>query len=77
MPKHLEDPNSEFTFYPNSSDKLYMDDVISIALEAIDLVEKRLKAFGIDIPEDQDDDLYLPLERTIERYSNGMYRNHN
>ena len=66
----------EFEFYPNASDKLYMEDVTSIALEAFELIEKRLKKFGIKIKEGQDDDLYLPIARTIERYGNGEYRSH-
>jgi hypothetical protein len=76
MPKHLENEDIDFEFYPNASDKLYMEDVTSIALEAFALIEKRLKKFGIEIQEGQDDELYLPMERTIERYGNGEYRSH-
>lgn len=76
MPKHLEAPDKEFTFYPNASEELYMEDVTAIALEAYDLIAERLKKFGIEMSMGQDDDLYLPIERTIEKYSNGEYRSH-
>jgi hypothetical protein len=76
MPKHLEAPDIEFEFYPNASEYLYMEDVTSMALEAFSFIEERLKKFGIEIQEGQDDDLFLPIERTIERYGNGEYRSH-
>ena len=71
--KELKDP--AFEFYPNASDDLYMEDVASIALEAMALIEKRLKEFGVDV-EGYEDDLYVPMERTIEKYSTGEYRQH-
>tara|TARA_R110000824_G_scaffold12226_7_gene53649 strand:- start:60411 stop:60635 length:225 start_codon:yes stop_codon:yes gene_type:complete len=73
MLDHLKDP--AFEFYPNASDDLYMEDVASIALEAMALIEKRLKEFGVDV-EGYEDDLYVPMERTIEKYSTGEYRQH-
>jgi len=76
MPEHLEQPDIKFEFHPNASKDLYMEDVTDIALEAFALIEKRLKKFGIEIQEGQDDDLFLPLEREIERYGNGEYRQH-
>lgn len=76
MSKHIENKDIEFHFYPNASDKLYMEDVTSIAMEAFALIEKRLKEFDIKIDDTQDDDLYLPMKKTIEKYGNGEYRSH-
>jgi len=76
MDDYLENTDVKFEFYKNNSDDLYMEDVTSIALEALELIENRLEAFGIEILEGQDDDLYLPIVRTIERYGNGEYRRH-
>lgn len=68
--------NKPFEFYPNASEDLYMEDIISISLEAFELIERRLKEYGIEIKEGQDDELYIPMEQTIERYGNGEYRHH-
>ena len=54
--------------------EMYMDDVHSIALEATELIEKRLKEFGIELNDQQEDEIYVPLIDTIEKYSNGNYR---
>jgi hypothetical protein len=55
----------------------YMDDVHSIALEATELIKKRLKEFGIELNDAQEDEIYVPLDATIEKYSNGDYRTYN
>jgi len=76
MPSNSKNVGSEFEFYQNHSDSLYMEDVNSIALEAFELIERRLKGFGIVLEMNQDDDLYIPIKMTIEKYSNGEYRRH-
>jgi hypothetical protein len=52
----------------------YIEDAHSIGLEAIELVQKRLKEFGIELNGVQEDEIYVPLTDTIEKYSNGNYR---
>jgi len=78
MPKHIDHPDEEFEFYPNASNDLYMDEVISIALAAFDQIQLQLRPYGIEIEDKgQDDDIYVPLVKTLERYSNGEYRHQN
>jgi hypothetical protein len=44
-----------------------MEDVRSISLEAIDLIETRLRGLGIELKPGEDDELYLPLRDTISK----------
>ena len=55
----------------------YMEDVHSIALKAMKVIEDGLKEYGIELEEGQDDEIYVPMSVTIEKYSNGNYRHHN
>jgi len=57
--------------------ELYMDDAHKIALEAFDLIEKRLKEYEIELPEGEDDKVYVPMATSLENLSNGDYRNMN
>ena len=54
--------------------KLYMEDVSNISLEAMEVIEKRLKEFNIVLTDKQDDAIYIPLHDMIEKLSNGDYR---
>ena len=67
----------EFTFQPNASDTLYMEEVINIALRAMEVIEKGLKKHKITMTDEQEDHIYLFVEREIERFCNGNYRHHN
>jgi len=57
--------------------EFYMEDVHSIALEATELIQKRLKEFGVELNDQQEDEIYVPLDNTIEKYCNGDYRSYN
>lgn len=67
----------EFKFYPNASQRMYMDDVRDISLKTMELIEEELNSFGAKIGAEQEDDIYIPLFKFIEKYSNGEYRSNN
>ena len=54
--------------------ELWMDNVSDIALEATNLVQQRLKEYGIELDAEQEDEVYVPLLNTLEKHSNGNYR---
>ena len=51
-----------------------MDDVASIAAEATDLIQKRLKEFDIELKDKQEDEFFVPIADALEKYSYGYYR---
>jgi len=54
--------------------ELYMEDVHSAALTGIDAIEKELKEKGIDLSEQEIDDVYIAIDNALEKLSNGNYR---
>jgi len=48
---------------------IHMEDVHSISLEAMSIVETRLREFGITLTPEQDDEIYIPLDNTIEKFA--------
>ena len=50
------------------SKEAYMEDVRSIALEAMKLVEEKLKEHGIVLTDEQNDEIYVPMCDTIEKF---------
>jgi hypothetical protein len=57
---------------------IYMEDVRSIGLEAMALIEKRLLEFGIELKDGQDDLIYVPMEEAIEKIAGSPdYASHN
>jgi hypothetical protein len=54
--------------------ELWMENVSDIALEASNIIQERLKSFGIELNSEQEDEIYVPLVNIIEKYSNGNYR---
>ena len=66
-----------FTFQPNASDSLYMEQVSSISLGAIKVIEDGLKEHGIEMTDEQEDHIFIFIKREVERFGNGEYRNHN
>jgi len=76
MPDHSEQKGKKFTFQPNASESLYMEDVVSIALSAMDEIEEGLKKHGVTMTDEQEDHIFLFIEREIERFGNGDYRSH-
>jgi hypothetical protein len=57
--------------------ELWMDDIGTIALEATELIQKRLKEYNIELKTPQEDEFYVPIRDALEKYSNGNYRNEN
>ena len=49
------------------SRQIYMEDVHSISLAAMKVVEDGLKEFDIVLTPEQDDEIYVPLDNTIEK----------
>ena len=60
-----------------TKDDFYAEDVRSLALKAFEVIEAGLKEYGIVLEDGQDDELYVPMVETLEKYSNGDYRHHN
>jgi len=58
--------------------EIAMEDVRSIALDAMHVVQEKLKEFGITLTDEQDDEIYVPLADTLERLAGYPdYRSHN
>lgn len=58
--------------------EIYMEDVRNISLEAMALIETRLKEFGIELKDGQDDLIYVPMEEAIEKIAGCPdYASHN
>lgn len=49
------------------SKEIAMEDVHSIGLEALKLVKDRLKEYGIELTDVQDDEIYVPMTDTMEK----------
>jgi len=79
IPSGLSDKqiHEGFTFQPNASDTLYSEEVSSIALGAMDVIEEGLKKHGVTMSGEQEDHIFLFIEKEVERFGNGQYRNHN
>ena len=60
-----------------TKDDFYMDDVSDLALKAMEVIEAGLKEYGIELKPGQDDEFYVPMVETLEKYSNCNYRHHN
>ena len=54
--------------------EMYMEDVHSAALAAIDAAEIDLKTRGIALSEKQQDEVYIVIDNALEKLSNGNYR---
>ena len=60
------------------SKEIAMEDVGSISLEAMKVIQDGLKEYGIELTAEQEDDLFVPMKDTIERIAgNPDYRNYN
>ena len=58
--------------------EIYMEDVRSIGLEAMALIQARLLEFGIELKDGQDDLIYVPMEEAIEKIAGSPdYASHN
>ena len=55
-----------------------MEDVHRIGLDAMILIKDKLRAFGIELTDIQDDEIYVPLCNILEKLTNASdYRSHN
>ena len=59
-----------------NKDDFWMEDVGEIALEASELIEKRLAVYGIVLTPEQEDKIYENTWGVLENMSNGNYRHH-
>lgn len=57
--------------------EFYLEDVQSISVDASDLIEMRLKEFGIVLTLEQEDRIYNKIEEVLSEVSNQDYRNWN
>ena len=58
--------------------EISMEDVGTISLEVMDLIEKRLKEHGIIVDDKNEDEIYVPLHDAIEKVAGYPdYRSHN
>ena len=54
--------------------EMYMEDVHSAALQGLDVITKELKKRGIELSEEQGEEVYLAMDLALEKLSNGNYR---
>ena len=60
------------------SKDIYMEDIQSIGLEVLQLIEARLAEYDIRLEKGQDDELYVPIIETLDRITKCPdYRSHN
>jgi nitrogen-specific signal transduction histidine kinase len=52
------------------SKEIYMEDVSSIALAAMKTIEEGLKEFGLAVPENLEDEIFVPMVNTLEKVAN-------
>lgn len=56
--------------------ELYMEDVHKIGLDAMQVIEDKLKPYGFKLTPAQEDQIFLPMCKVLEDISNGDYRRH-
>ena len=49
------------------SKEIVMEDVSSISLEAMEVVEKGLRGFGIALTPEQEDAVFVPMKDAVEK----------
>ena len=60
------------------SKTIAMEDVHSIGLDALEVIKAKLKEFGVELTDEQDDELYGPMDATLEKIAGYPdYRSHN
>ena len=55
----------------------WMESVLSLTVDVNDLVETRLKGFGITLTDKQENEIHDAVWKVLEEVSNGYYKNHN
>ena len=53
-----------------------MEGVRNITVDAINLIEERLKEFNIVLTDEEEDDIHKIIWNILEKKSNGEYYNH-
>lgn len=57
---------------------IYMEDIASISLDAMKVIEDWLAKYGIKIKPEQEDDIYVPIHDFLEKIAGyPEYRSHN
>jgi hypothetical protein len=56
--------------------ELWMEGVRNITVDAINLIEERLKEFNIVLTDEEEDDINKTIWNILEKKSNGEYYNH-
>jgi DNA-directed RNA polymerase alpha subunit len=60
------------------SKDIAMEDVKSIGLDAMKVIQEKLKEFGITLTDEQEDAIYVPMVDAIEKVAGCPdYRSHN
>jgi len=54
--------------------EMYMEDVHSAALRGLEAITADLKERGIELSEEQGEEVYLAMDLALEKLSNGNYR---
>jgi hypothetical protein len=55
---------------------MYMEDVRDIAVDVDNMIARRLSGFGIELTNEQEDEIHNKVWEVLERVSNGDYRSH-
>jgi len=56
--------------------ELWMEGVREITVDTMNLIENRLKEFGIVLTDSEEDDIHNKIWNVLENRSNGEYKNH-
>lgn len=55
----------------------WMEQVRDLTVDVDELIEKRLKDFGITLTAEQEDEIHNAVWNVLEKVSNGYYKSHN
>ena len=55
----------------------WMENVRNIAVDVDELIEEKLKSFGLTLTDEQEDNIHNAVWKVLEGISNGYYKNHN
>ena len=56
--------------------ELWMEEVRSITVDAMNLIENRLKEFDIVLTDEEEDDIHNKIWMVLENRINGEYKHH-
>jgi hypothetical protein len=55
----------------------WMESVQSLTVDVDEMIENKLKEFGIKLTDEQEDQIHDAVWKVLEGVSNGYYKNHN